>query len=201
MYEKYEELKKLNNVKDVDVSRETGINRSTFSDWKSGRSSPKIDKLKKIADFFGVSMSYFTGEKGQETDSKKGVKIPILGKVAAGIPIEEIEDVRGYEEIPEDMANHGQYFCLEIKGDSMEPRMVEGDIVVVKVQNTAETGDVVIAQVNGNEATCKKLLISQSGLSLLSLNPKYDPMVFTAEDVENKPVRIIGKVVELRAKF
>lgn len=133
--------------------------------------------------------------------SIKGVIINVLGRVAAGIPIEAIEDIIDTEEISEDLARTGEFFGLQIHGDSMEPRMYEGDVVIVRKQDDAESGDIVIAMVNGNDATCKRLMKYTGGISLLSLNSKYDPMMFTNQDILDKPVRIIGKVIELRGKL
>ena len=99
------------------------------------------------------------------------------------------------------MAKTGEYFGLQIHGDSMEPNMCEGDIVIVRQQDDAESGDIVIAMVNGNDATCKRLTKYAGGIALISNNPKYDPMMFSNEDIISKPVRIIGKVVELRRKL
>lgn len=133
--------------------------------------------------------------------STKGVTINVLGRVAAGIPIEAVEDIIDTEEISEDMAATGEFFGLRIHGDSMEPRMSEGDVVIVRKQDDAESGEIVIAMVNGCDATCKRLKKYAEGIMLLSNNPKYEPMVFSKEEIETKPVRIIGRVVELRAKF
>lgn len=129
------------------------------------------------------------------------VRIPVLGDVAAGIPIEAIEDILDYEEIPAEMAEHGQFFGLRIKGDSMEPRICEGDVVIVRKQEDADSGDTVIACINGDSATCKRLIKYPDQIILMPLNNKYDPIVFTMEDVKNTPLTIIGKVVELRGKL
>lgn len=131
----------------------------------------------------------------------KGVKINVLGKVAAGTPIEAIEDIIGTEEIPEDMAVTGTFFGLRIHGDSMEPKISDGDIVIVRQQDDAESGDTVIVSINGTDATCKRLRKYRDGIELISTNPSYEPMFFSNEDIVNKPVKIIGKVVELRCKF
>lgn len=160
------------------------------------------DRLLLISEYLDLSVEYLqTGNEPQKFSGKVGVRVPILGKVAAGIPIEEIEDIIGWEEISEKMAKTGKYFCLQIKGDSMEPDLRDGDIVVVRHQKTAENGDIVIAQVNGNEATCKRLTVSENGIILMPHNPKYDPMPFTKDQIESIPVSIIGKVVESRRKF
>ena len=206
MYERYLELLIENHLKSSDVSKATGIHPSTFSDWKKGKSSPKYDKLQKIADYFEVNPEWLQGSSDErmllnDTHRKKGVKIPVLGKVAAGIPIEAIEDVLDWEEITEDMAKTGKFFALQIKGDSMSPKILEGDVVIVKQQSSADSGDIVIAIVNGFDGCCKKLIKNDVGITLQSLNPNYEPMVFTNKDVTDKPVMIVGKVVELRRKF
>lgn len=133
--------------------------------------------------------------------SPKGIKIPVLGRVAAGVPIEAVEEIIDTEEITEELARTGSFFGLKIHGDSMEPRMCEGDVVIVRQQNDADSGDVVIALINGDDATCKRLRKYRDGIELISNNPSYEPMFFSNEDIEKKPVRIIGKVVELRGKF
>jgi repressor LexA len=100
-----------------------------------------------------------------------------------------------------ELASTGEFFGLQIHGDSMELKISDGDVVIVRQQEDAESGDIVIALVNGQEATCKRLKKYQNGIMLLSTNTEYEPLVFSDEEVQEKPVRIIGKVVELRAKF
>ena len=133
--------------------------------------------------------------------ARHGVVIPVLGSVAAGIPIEAIEDVIDTEEITQEMAKTGTFFGLKIKGNSMEPKISDGDIVIVRQQDDAESGDVVIACVNGDEATCKRLRKYKDGIELISNNPSYEPMFFSNEDIVSRPVKILGRVMELRAKF
>ena len=131
----------------------------------------------------------------------KGREIPVLGRVAAGIPINAVTEIIDTEEISEEMARTGEYFVLKIKGDSMEPRIYDGDVVIVRQQDDAESGDIVIAMVNGDDATCKRLIKYSTSIALISLNSKYEPMLFTDKEVLEKPVRVIGKVVELRGKL
>ena len=125
----------------------------------------------------------------------------MLGNVQAGIPIEAIEDIIGYEEISNEMAQSGDYFALRIRGDSMEPRMHEGDVVIVRKQDDAETGDVCVVMVNGDDATVKRIKKSPEGLFLIANNPAFEPMFFSNREIDELPVQVIGKVVELRAKF
>lgn len=133
--------------------------------------------------------------------SSRGVSINILGRVAAGIPIDAIEEIIDTEEITAELAQTGAFFGLKIKGDSMTPNICDGDIVIVRQQDDAESGDIVIATINGDEATCKRLRKYKQGIELISNNPSYEPFEFSNEEILNKPVKIIGKVVELRRKF
>lgn len=128
-------------------------------------------------------------------------RIPVYGSVAAGIPIEAITDIEDYEEITEDMARQGEYAALKIKGNSMLPRMANGDVVIVRLQDDVDTGDIAIVLVNNEEAICKKVKKTPDGIMLISTNPEYEPMFYTNKDIAEKPVRVWGKVVELRAKF
>ena len=106
------------------------------------------------------------------------------------------------EEINEKIARCGDYFALEIKGDSMEPKMSKGDIVIVKQQNTVENGQIAIVLVNGDEATVKKVRFRDNGIELIAFNSYvYEPHFYSAKEIEELPVKIIGRVVELRAKF
>ena len=181
-----------------------GVSRSTVAMWESGKSRPDLNMLRRLAAALHTTVSELLGE--EQTEMPRGVRIPVYGSVAAGIPIEAVEnydseDPDDWEEIPAQLARSAQYIALRLKGDSMEPRMRSGDVVIVRLQDTIESDDIAIVRVNGDEATCKKIRITENGLFLISLNPAYEPMFFTREDVARLPVQSSGKVVELRAKF
>lgn len=185
-----------------EIAEALNVNQKTFNGWCVGLSMPKAGKIQTMADYFKIGKSDLLDDKSYLTgkEMKKGVVINVLGRVAAGIPIEAVEDIIDTEEITEELAKTGEFFGLQIHGKSMEPRMQEGDVVIVRRQDYAESGDTVIVLVNGTDATCKRLLKYEHGIALLSNNPSFDPQYFSAEEVEKKPVRIIGKVVELRGK-
>ena len=191
---------KINNISRNQLSESLGISYSTISDWINGKAYPRIDKIEMMANYFGINKSDLVEEHFIEEKSQ-GLKIPVLGTVAAGIPISAVEDILDYEEIPLAWQNQGEFFALKIKGDSMEPRMESGDVVIVKQQSDANCGDTVIVLVNGDDATCKKLQKTDNGIMLVSTNPKYPPMFYSDEDIRAKPVVILGKVVELRQKY
>ena len=182
-----------------ELGKIVGVQRAAVQKWEAGKvQNLKRDTIKKLADYFGVNPARFI-----DTDdwSVKGVKIPVLGTVPAGIPIEAIEEILDYEEIPIKMAQGGEFFALQIKGDSMEPKMSEGDVVIIRKQEDCDTGDVAIVMVNGNEATVKKIKKFDGGINLIPFNNDFDVFTFTNKQIEELPVRIIGKVVELRAKY
>ena len=193
------ELRKAHRMTQTDVAKLVGMGQSGYSFWESGRSKIDDASLKKLANFYNVSVDYLLG--GDAPSQKPDIRIPVLGDVAAGIPIEAITDIVDYEEINSAMAVTGDFFGLQIKGSSMEPRMREGDVVIVRKQDTAETGDTVVVLVNGDSATVKKIKYGSDGISLIPTNPSYDVQFYSAADVERLPVRVIGRVVELRAKF
>lgn len=194
-------LMNMHNKDRNDVCKELGFKYTTFTDWINAKTYPRIDKIEMMANYFGVSKADLVEMQPKETSFAKGVIINVYGSVAAGVPIEAIEDIVDTEEITQELARTGTFFGLRIKGDSMEPRMTTGDVVIVRKQEDAESGDIVIATVNGSDATCKRLKKYENGIALLSTNPSYEPMFFSNQEIEEKPVKIIGRVVELRAKF
>lgn len=191
------------NLSQSELAEKLGVSASTISMYEVGKREPDFETEEKIADFFNTDLNTLRGRdvEANYTYSSRGKLINVLGRVAAGLPIEAVENIIDTEEISEDMARSGEFFGLQIHGDSMEPRMYEGDVVIVRQQDDAESGDIVIAMINGSDATCKRLTKYAGGITLSSLNTKYQPMMFSNEDIQNKPVRIIGKVVELRGKF
>lgn len=201
-------LRKQKGFSQEDIAKKLGYKSyTTIQKWEMGTSEPPLKKLKELASLLHVDIDDLTntdfelGESNVLNNSKKGVSIKVYGRVAAGIPIDAIQDIIDEEEISQQMALTGEYFGLQIKGDSMEPRIKEGDIVIVRRQSDAESGDVVIALINGDEGVCKKLKKYKDGISLISFNPQYEPMYFSQQEIVEKPVTIIGKVKELRRKF
>lgn len=184
-----------------DMCDALGVKYTTFTDWVKGNSYPRIDKIELMANYFGISKADLVEERPTNRSAKSGIAINVYGSVAAGIPLEMIEDIIDTEEITEDMARTGEFFGLRIKGDSMTPTICDGDIVIVRQQNDAESGNIVIATVNGDEATCKRLRKYKEGIELIAINPSYDTLEFSSKEILEKPVKIIGKVVEARRKF
>ncbi len=180
-----------------EVVRKLDIAAGSVTKWKRG-TMPSRRSLDKLAEYFSV-------EPETLFSARASVRIPVCGDVAAGGPIEALSDIEDYEEIPASLAATGEYVALRIHGDSMQPRMLEGDVVIVRVQPTADDGDIVVVLIDGEDgtarATCKRLRMTPDGVALLSFNPDYEPMVYSADRLKKTPLRIFGRVVELRAKF
>lgn len=145
----------------------------------------------------GIS-SFIERQPGVETSA---IRVPVLGRVAAGIPLDAVEEIMGYEDISSVRYSSGEYFGLEIKGQSMEPKISDGDVVIVRKQSDVDSGDIAVVLVNGDAATVKKIKKSQQGVTLIPNNPAYEPIYYSNKEIESLPVSIIGKVVELRAKL
>lgn len=190
------------------------LNKSTIQRYESGKVVKiKIPIISALSKALGVNPRWLLGQTDDigtftflddysETIQKENkFLIPVLGKVQAGYPIEAMENIIDYEEISEETARQGDFFALQVKGNSMEPKFSEGDIVIVRKQEDIDSGDIAIILVNGDEATIKKIKKFDGGIHLVPLNPQFDILTYTNEQIENLPVRCIGKVVELRAKF
>lgn len=187
------------NMSMSELARRVGIAKSAISRYFNGTRELPLNRIGDFASALHTTPNFLLGVK--EDTNSQGIKIPVLGTVAAGIPILAVEDILDYEEIPQSWQNQGEFFGLRIKGDSMKPDINDGDTVIVKQQSTANNGDVVIALVNGDDATCKKFEKLDNGIMLISNNSEYSPMYFSNEEVITKPVVIVGRVVELRRKF
>lgn len=186
-----------------------GVKEATVQRYESGEiKNIKHETVSMLSDILKCSPQYLMGWTDEQfnnsnisNESVKAFRIPVYGKVAAGIPLSAIEDIIDYEEIDEKTASQGEYIALQIKGSSMEPKISNGDVVIVRLQSDFENGDTVIVLVNGDEATCKKIRKTPEGVMLISTNPSYEPMFYSRKQVESLPIRVLGKVVELRAKF
>lgn len=200
----FKNLRKDNNLTQAELGKKLGVAPSTVGMYERGQREPDFETLEKIANYFSVNMNTLLGKENafdEKSSSVVGIKIPVLGKVAAGIPITAVENILDYEEISSEMAASGDYVALKIQGSSMEPRMYDGDVVIVRVQSTVEHGEVAVVMVDGSEATVKKVQFLSNGILLQPFNPSYEPIFYSREDVENLPVRIFGKVVECRQKY
>lgn len=183
-----------------ELAKKIYISQPAYSKYEVGTASPNPETLSKIADALDVSVDYLLGSDSQP--ARPGyIRVPVLGRVAAGIPIDAIEEIIDWEEISTAAAGDGEYFGLQIKGHSMEPKISDGDVVIVRRQPDVDSGDIAVVLVNGDDATVKRIKKSPQGVTLIPSNPAYEPMYYSNKEIESLPVQILGRVVELRAKF
>ena len=197
MYEIFVELLKKHNVTAAQVAKETGISQSTLSEWKHGNYRPKADKMQKIANYFGVSVSYLIGETETAIPTYDNIipmptmtTVPLLGTIACGTPITAVENIEDYVAKPESIDAD---FALRCKGDSMvDARIFDGDIVYIHQQPTVNNGEIAAVLID-DEATLKRVYISDGTITLMPANQKYPPLIYSGEQLNN--IRVLGKAV------
>ena len=187
------------------LAKKLGVARSTISMWETSKSQPDNDSLIRLAELFGSSVDYLLNREESPNGRPGPNWVPVLGEIKAGIPSDACENILDWEELTPEAAASGAYMALRVSGISMEPRFHEGDVVIVHCQSDLESGDIGIVFVNGNAATMKKVMKRPDGIMLVALNPNYEPdyypHFFSNDEIATLPVRIYGRVVELRAKF
>ena len=187
------------NITLEEIGDYVGVSKATVQRWETGNiSNMRRDRIKKLSEILQLDADVLLGING----NTEGVscRIPVLNSVMPGIPVKAQEDIVGYEEVPAELARNKVLFGLKIKGDSMEPRIFDGDIVIVKQQNNIKSSETAVVMV-GAETLCRRVVKHNNGILLVPNNPKYEPMFFAGAEIEQLPVKIVGKVIELRAKF
>ena len=200
--ERIKEARKSAGLTQLELAKKTELSRSYIGDIEKDRYNPSVSTLQLIATATNTPLEDLLPSTKTVSPAGRGVRIPVLGRVVAGIPIEAVEEILDYEEITPELAASGEFFALKIRGHSMEPRMMEGDVVIVRRQDDVESGDVAIVLVNGNEDTVKRVKKQEDGITLIATNTSvYEPHYYSNKEIEELPVRILGKVVELRGKL
>ena len=192
-----------------------GVNQTTIARWESKEIAPSIDNVEDLAnalniplpDLLGKDLRFDNGSYMKPIiDDDNMIQIPVLGTIKAGIPIEAQQEILEYIEIPKTWIRGGkQFYGLKISGDSMFPKYQEDDIVVFEDSHSynmesARNKDCAV-MVNGDDATFKKVLLSDEGITLVPYNTgAYDIKMYSKDDIINKPIRIIGIAREKRTR-
>ena len=201
MGDRIKSLRISHNMTQEELGKKIGVQKSAIRKYEKGEviniKRATIETLSKI---FNVSPSYLMCiEDNNNHNIIKTNRIPVLGKIPAGIPIEMIEDVIDYEDISEEMLKGDrEYFGLKVSGDSMTPKYLDGDVLIVQKADDCESGQDCIVMVNGNDGTFKRVIKNKDGIILQPLNPNYEIKFYSNDDIEKLPIKILGVVKEIR---
>lgn len=197
-------LRIKNNLTLEELAKKVKTSKPTIQRYESGViSNIPSDKIEKLANVLNTTPAYIMGweEQADEKPKKKAYKIPVYGEIAAGIPINMIQDIIDYEEVDEHTYNRGELLALKIKGDSMEPRICDGDVVIIRKQPDVDSGEIAAVIIDGDSATLKKVKKDKKGIYLIPFNNDYDTVFYTNKEMKELPIIILGKLIELRGKF
>ena len=193
-------------ISQQEIADKIGVDRSAISYWESGKAEPTMGNVVKVAEVLDVDIISLIGGNFNfdnaellETKPIDTVKIPVLGVIKAGIPIEAQEEIIDYVDIPKEWTKGDKkFYALKISGDSMYPKYQTNDIVVFELTHDIDTinkKDCVV-MVNGYDATFKNVIISESGITLVPLNLNnsdgFQPTFYDPEQINGLPVKIIG---------
>lgn len=209
--DKVEQFMKENNIKDLkSLALQADIPYTTLRDFynKKSADNSRLSTIRKLSEFMNCSLDYLAFENNLEFDNttpidtnENKIKIPVLGRIPAGVPFEAIEDqyTVDYETIPKDWIKSGnKYFALILDGDSMEPEYHDKDTVIFKQTNNCESGDDCCIRINGHDATFKRVKKQENGIMIVPLNENnstgFNSTFYTNEDIEKMPIEILGVV-------
>jgi len=199
MSEKIKFLRMKNKLTLEEVGNKVGVGKSTVRKWESGQiANMRRDKIAKLAEALNTTPAYLMGWEESSAPAIPGIEhptfhaVPLLGEIACGEPILAEENLEGKVQVDGGVACD---FALRCKGDSMAPRLLDGDLVFIRQQPSVDNGQIAAALID-TEATLKHVYVSPSSIQLVAENPAYAPIVLTGEDAEN--ARILGKAVAYR---
>jgi len=195
------------NMKPIELSEKTKIPKSAISQYMSGYAKPKQDRIDIISEALNISPAWLLGydtnisKDNSSISDKKGVRINVVGSVPAGVPVEAITDIIDWEEIPQEWTRGGkEYIGLKVKGDSMYPKYIENDTIIVLITPDCDSGQDCVVFVNGYDAILKKVRKNENGtITLIPFNREYPEKTY-GKGAINEEIAIFGKVVEIRRK-
>ena len=192
-------LKRLmlaNGKSQLDLSDDLNIKQQTISTWMVGKAYPRAEALQKLADYFDVSITDLVGEdKGGLTPGV--VRVNVYSALGAS---RDNMDVIGVVEVASRHARNGELIALKIKGDANAPKIDNGDIVIIRLGEVANS-DMVVVQVGSDDAIVRRYTHNEFGITLYPLNPNHEPSFFSHHEVRKLPVVVLGKIIESRRVF
>lgn len=202
-------LRLTKGITQEDLGKKLDKDYSTIGKWENGTRSPVMEDAIKVSEIFDVPLEKLLltdlrFDNAEVYDINDEIQIPVYGTIQAGIPIESQTDIIDYVEIPKSWLKGGkQFYGLKIVGDSMFPKYQENDVVIFEQNNdtTLYNGKDCAVMINGTESTFKKVLVNDQGIVLQAYNTAYDIMMFTKEQVEQLPIKIVGVAREKRTRL
>lgn len=197
-----------------ELAKRLFMSQQAIGKWETGASTPNPETLVKIAAIFGVTVDQLLGNQDINITATAGSiaqesnfipyrptgTVPVLGRIAAGVPIEAVEEVEGYE--PVTVSDPENCYYLRVDGDSMIGAGIQsGDLVLIRQQQCADPGQIVACKVNGDEATLKRFRKQGETVLLMPENPNYEPIVVPAKDFETGYAQIFGVAIEVKRKL
>lgn len=202
-WENFYELCETNGKKPFVVVKELGIAQGSITKWKRG-SVPKGETLMKLADYFGVTIDDLVAD-GPATspapeivplDQSNLRMIPLFESVAAGFCAYASEDIQDYMPVYfHNPSEAEQTLCIKVRGDSMYPKIEDGDIIQVHKQEAVDNGAIAVVLLDGNDGLVKKVYYNATGIELQSINPTYPPLRFDGADATR--IRVVGLVTQV----
>ena len=183
-------------VSQADIAKIFGFPKTTVSSWCTGDKMPRMDKIEALANYFGVLKSDLIEDKSVKAKSPRQYPAPILGRVAAGLPIFAEENIEGYTTTT--LNGGATYFALRVQGDSMSAAHIpDGCLVIVRQQKQLDNGDIGIVLVEEQDATIKywKKEGDMVILSPASYNLEHQPQIY---DARHTKIEVLGKVREIQ---
>lgn len=200
--EKLKQLRKENRYRQEDIAFKLGMSTSAYGYYEQGKTTPPLSKLKELAKIYDISISEITGETYQKElkEGQEYITINVYGSVPAGIPLEAIEDITDTEDLSlKDYSTTKEYIGLKVSGDSMYPKYLDGDTIIIEVTPDFYSGQDCVVYVNGYDATLKTVIKNNDDtITLKPINPTYAPRTYGKND---DPIRILGIVREIRRKI
>lgn len=191
-------LRSLSGKTQGELAKQLYVTASSIGMYERDERTPSTDVLKKYSQLFDVSLDYILGNE-RPIEGQDYITINVYGSIPAGIPIEAIEEITDTEDLSlKEYDKNKTYLGLKVDGDSMYPKYLDGDTVIIEKTPDCETGTDAAVYVNGYEATLKTVIKNENGtITLKPINPTYSPTTYGEGD---DPVRILGIVKEIRRK-
>ena len=178
-----------------DIVKALGVSKGSVSGWFAGTYFPRAEKLEELAQLFGISSADLLADRSVNTS------VPVLGHVHAGETTYPIEEILDYIDIGSAKASQGDYFGLYVEGDSMLPELHDRDLVIVRKQTTLEDGDIGVFEIGDEGTTIKEYQRLKRHIVLMPFNDEYEGRFISFKEVDELPVLILGKVIEVRRSY